>query len=95
MRIAARGEVPCVTSQNLIECWTVCTRPVENYDIGLLAALAVRILSRRKSGSRPSDRRRRGLHGVGQRNLAGGCLWPTCGNRAHPLYETMREVVLS
>lgn len=36
----------CVTSQNLIECWAVCTRPVEDSGLGLLPALAVRILSR-------------------------------------------------
>lgn len=29
-RINEHGDVVCVTSQNLIECWLVRTRPVEN-----------------------------------------------------------------
>lgn len=45
-RIVARGDVLCVTSQNLIECWAVCTRPVENNGLGLPPALAFRVLSR-------------------------------------------------
>lgn len=39
----------CVTSQNLIECWAVCTRPGENNGLGLPPALAVRVLSRIES----------------------------------------------
>jgi predicted nucleic acid-binding protein len=41
----------CVTSQNLIECWAVCTRPVENNGLGLAPALAVRVLSRIESAA--------------------------------------------
>ena len=35
-RIAGRGDVLCVTAQNLIEFWAVCTRPLENNGLGLL-----------------------------------------------------------
>jgi Predicted nucleic acid-binding protein, contains PIN domain len=45
-RIVDRGDVLCVTTQNLIECWAVCTRPVESNGFGLLPAAANRILSR-------------------------------------------------
>ena len=44
--IHERGDVLCVTTQNLIECWAVCTRPVENNGLGLLPAAANRILTR-------------------------------------------------
>lgn len=46
MRIAARGDIVCVTPQNLIECWAVCTRPVENNGLGLILGHASRVLSR-------------------------------------------------
>lgn len=36
----------CVTSQNLIELWAVCTRPVDNNGLGLSPAQVERILSR-------------------------------------------------
>lgn len=35
--------------QNLIECWAVLTRPIENNGLGLLPAQAVTILSRIES----------------------------------------------
>lgn len=50
-RIAARGDIVCVTPQNLIECWAVCTRPVENNGLGLLPAQANRVLSRIESAA--------------------------------------------
>lgn len=50
-RIVARGDVLCVTSQNLIECWTVCTRPTESNGLGLAPALAARVLSRIESAA--------------------------------------------
>jgi predicted nucleic acid-binding protein len=45
-RVQTEGHRLCVTSQNLIELWTVCTRPVENNGLGLTSALIDRILSR-------------------------------------------------
>lgn len=44
--INERGDVLCVTSQNLIECWAVCTRPPENNGLGLVPAQADRVLTR-------------------------------------------------
>ena len=49
--IVQRGDVLCVTAQNLIEFWAVCTRPVENNGLGLLPAQASRILSRIESSA--------------------------------------------
>jgi len=46
--LVQRGDVLCVTAQNLIEFWAVCTRPVEANGLGLLPAQASRILSRIK-----------------------------------------------
>jgi predicted nucleic acid-binding protein len=48
-RINERGDVLCVTTQNLIECWAVCTRPVASNGLGLLPAVADRILTRIES----------------------------------------------
>lgn len=45
-RLVADGRRLCVASQNLIEAWTVCTRPVVNNGLGLDTALADRILAR-------------------------------------------------
>lgn len=36
----------CVTSQNLIELWAVCTRPLENNGFGLTPAQADRVVAR-------------------------------------------------
>jgi predicted nucleic acid-binding protein len=36
----------CVTSQNLIELWAVCTRPIENNGLGLSPDQAERVLAR-------------------------------------------------
>ncbi len=49
--IVQRGDVLCVTAQNLIEFWAVCTRPVEVNGLGLLPAQASRILSRIESSA--------------------------------------------
>ena len=40
------GELLCVANQNLIECWAVCTRPVDANGLGLSAAATARILGR-------------------------------------------------
>lgn len=48
-RLAERGDVLCVTTQNLIEFWAVCTRPIANNGLGLLPAQAIRVLSRIES----------------------------------------------
>ena len=45
-RLVADGKRLCVTSQNLIEAWAVCTRPVANNGLGLDTALTDRILAR-------------------------------------------------
>lgn len=50
-RILARGDVLCVTTQNLIECWAVCTRPIENNGLGLHPSQAIRVLSRIESAA--------------------------------------------
>lgn len=50
-RITERGDVLCVMTQNLIECWAVCTRPVENNGLGLLPAVANRVLTRIESAA--------------------------------------------
>lgn len=50
-RVTATGDVICVTIQNLIECWAVCTRPVANNGLGLLPAHANRILARIESAT--------------------------------------------
>lgn len=51
MRIVARGDVLCVTSQNLVECWAVCTRPVEQNGLGLSPTIATRVLSHIESAT--------------------------------------------
>jgi predicted nucleic acid-binding protein len=45
-RLSKSGHRFCVTSQNLIELWAVCTRPVDNNGLGLSPAQVERILSR-------------------------------------------------
>ena len=49
--IHERGDVLCVTSQNLIECWAVCTRPVKSNGLGLRPAVADRVLTRIESAA--------------------------------------------
>src|SRR5438270_7889023 len=41
-----RGERLCVVPQNLIEFWSVCTRPVERNGLGMTAAQAAVELAR-------------------------------------------------
>ena len=45
-RLIKDGNRICVTSQNLIELWTVCTRPADTNGLGLSAAQTERILAR-------------------------------------------------
>ena len=45
-RLGADGHRLCVTSQNLIELWAVCSRPVDANGLGLLPAQVDRILAR-------------------------------------------------
>jgi len=45
-RLAKEGHRICVTSQNLIELWAVCTRPVDNNGLGLSPIYVERILAR-------------------------------------------------
>ena len=45
-RLSSEGHRLCVTSQNLIEFWAVCTRPVENNGLGLAPPRVERILAR-------------------------------------------------
>ena len=45
-RLIKDGNRICVTSQNLIELWTVCTRPVDNNGLGLDTVHTDRILAR-------------------------------------------------
>ena len=45
-RLIKEGNRICITSQNLIELWTVCTRPTDNNGLGLTAAQTERILTR-------------------------------------------------
>ena len=40
------GHRVCVISQNLIELWAVCTRPIENNGLGLDVAYTDRIVAR-------------------------------------------------
>ena len=44
--LRSRGDRICVSAQNLIECWAVCTRPLQNNGLGLTPAQADRITSR-------------------------------------------------
>lgn len=48
-RIAERGNELCVASQNLIEFWAVCTRPLTQNGLGLLPAQASSVLLRIES----------------------------------------------
>jgi predicted nucleic acid-binding protein len=45
-RLIRQGDRVCVTSQNLIELWSVCTRPADNNGLGLNTAQTERILTR-------------------------------------------------
>src|SRR6058998_1270714 len=45
-RLIKDGNRICATSQNLIELWVVCTRPVENNGLGLSVAHTNRIVAR-------------------------------------------------
>ena len=36
--LTARGESLCFASQNLVECWNVCTRPISKNGLGLTPA---------------------------------------------------------
>jgi predicted nucleic acid-binding protein len=45
-RLSKNGHRFCVASQNLIELWAVCTRPVDNNGLGLSPAYVERILAR-------------------------------------------------
>lgn len=45
-RLRTEGHRLCVSEQNLIEFWVVCTRPVDNNGLGLAPALVERILAR-------------------------------------------------
>ena len=48
-RFSQEGNRVCVTSQNLIELWTVSTRPVENNGLGLTPVQADRVVARIES----------------------------------------------
>jgi len=45
-RFSQPGNRVCVTSQNLIELWAVCTRPIESNGFGLNPEQASRIMGR-------------------------------------------------
>lgn len=45
-RLIRQGDRICVTSQNLIELWAVCTRPPDNNGLGLNTLQTERILTR-------------------------------------------------
>ncbi len=45
-RVSKDGNCPCVASQNLVEIWTVVTRPIENNGFGLTPAQSDRVLVR-------------------------------------------------
>lgn len=45
-RLRAEDYRLCVTSQNLVEFWVVCTRPIENNGFGLAPDLVESILTR-------------------------------------------------
>ena len=49
-RLIRKGDRVCVTSQNLIELWAVCTRPADNNGLGLSTAYTERILARIERG---------------------------------------------
>jgi predicted nucleic acid-binding protein len=48
-KITADGNRVCVASQNLIELWAVCTRPVDQNGLGLPPELADRVVARVES----------------------------------------------
>ena len=45
-KVSADGNRVCVTSQNLIELWAVCTRPVESNGFGLSPGQSDRVVAR-------------------------------------------------
>ena len=45
-QLRERGDRVCVTAQNLVELWALCTRPVENNGLGLKPEHADRIIAR-------------------------------------------------
>lgn len=45
-QLSQDGHRVCVTSQNLVELWAVCTRPIESNGLGLPPAYADRVLGR-------------------------------------------------
>lgn len=46
------GNVPLITAQNLIEFWSVATRPIENNGLGLSAAQAAAEIEKHKAAFR-------------------------------------------
>lgn len=46
IKLGRDGHRFCVTSQNLIELWAVCTRPLENNGLGLTPGQTERVLAR-------------------------------------------------
>src|SRR5580658_6837907 len=44
-----RGDRVCIVPQNIIECWSVATRPIERNGLGLLPTHAERICARIES----------------------------------------------
>ena len=48
-RFSKDGYRVCVTSQNLVELWAVCTRPPENNGFGLTTSQADRVVARVES----------------------------------------------
>jgi predicted nucleic acid-binding protein len=48
-RLTKAGDRICVASQNLVELWAVCTRPIGNNGLGLTPAQADRVISRVES----------------------------------------------
>ncbi|MGH9660140.1 MAG: type II toxin-antitoxin system VapC family toxin, partial [Bryobacteraceae bacterium] len=55
-KVTADGNRICVTSQNLIEVWAVCSRPVEHNGLGLSPSQADRVVARAEiSASRLPD----------------------------------------
>jgi predicted nucleic acid-binding protein len=45
-KFSTDGNRVCVTSQNLIELWVVCTRPIESNGLGLSPSQADRVVAR-------------------------------------------------
>src|SRR5258708_7808169 len=47
--LTRRGDTLCVVSQNLYECWVVCTRPEGENGLGMILANAIAEQERMKS----------------------------------------------